>query len=242
MLGRLLGCFIVFSNAGCVAGNVTASPSSSNGITGFQTADSSSIQTFQAETVMTADWVRTLTPEMLSSPTLASPTDVPQLIGTPLADRRGPCPASSEFEVHVRQGFCIAAPTSWTALNVDGGLAASLNTTPGQAISLKPDWAASTAECHLLVFVVRDTSIFEHLQPRYEETRAQLSLESLSLIGEMELGDVAVTGYVWEDTLGGRGGAYAAMLEQNRLVHVSEGGTHCPLDQLLPVLDTLRFN
>ena len=47
---------------------------------------------------------------------------------------------------------------------------------------------------------------------------------------------------LWSLPDGETGGIYAASLSSNRLVHISHSGSLCPLEDLLPVIDTLRFN
>ncbi len=162
--------------------------------------------------------------------------------GTPLAALTGPCPVPEGFELHVREGFCIATPAAWTPFNVDGGLAASLGTTPGQAISLRPDWAADTSVCTLMVYIITGQTADEHLAERYDSFERQADLAELSPLQTWVLGDIAMPGFTWAFTVGEAGGTYADALGFNRLVHVGYSGTSCPLEDLLPAIQTLRFD
>ena len=199
-------------------------------------------QTLQANTAATAAWVAIL---QTPAPT---PTDEPlptlELLnpeGTPPAERVGTCVASEGNVVHNREGFCLVAPSSWTAYNVDGGLAASLYTTPGQSISLQPDWASTAAECYLMIYISAEDSAEAHLQARHAEFATRTDLESLSQVQICSLDGMALPGFTWSAAGGASGGVYADLLGANRLVHISYGGLQCPLEGLLPVLETLRF-
>jgi hypothetical protein len=166
----------------------------------------------------------------------------PVVAGTPPAALTGPCPVPEGFELHVREGFCIAAPGEWTPFNVDGGLAASLGTTPGQAITLRPEWAADTSVCTLMVYVITGQTADEHLAERYDSFERRADLAELSPLQTWTLGDIAMPGFTWATTTGEAGGTYADALGFNRLVHVSYGGASCPLAELLPAIQTLRFD
>jgi hypothetical protein len=166
----------------------------------------------------------------------------PVVAGTPLAALTGPCPVPEGFELHVREGFCIATPATWTPFNVDGGLAASLGTTPGQAISLRPDWAADTSVCTLMVYIITGRTADEHLAERYDSFERRADLAELSPLRTWTLGEVALPGFTWASTAGEAGGTYADALGFNRLMHVSYSGTSCPLEDLLPAIQTLRFD
>jgi hypothetical protein len=166
----------------------------------------------------------------------------PVVAGTPLAALTGPCPVPEGFVLHVREGFCIAAPETWTPFNVDGGMAASLGTTPGQAISLRPDWAADTSVCTLMVYIITGRTADEHLAERYDSFERRADLAELSPLRTWALGDVAIPGFTWASTAGEAGGTYADALGFNRLMHVGYSGTSCPLEDLLPTIQTLRFD
>lgn len=199
-------------------------------------------RTLQADAELTAEWIVTqpLSPTATDEP---FPTIEPVIVeGVSPVERTGQCPVPEEYVLHVRQGFCLSAPASWTALNVDGGLAASLSTTPGQAISLQPDWAELAEECSLLIYVAIEASPTEHLQKRYLTFAARSDLATLSQIQMHSLGGIALPGFTWSAQDGETGGIYAASLGPNRLVHISCSGTQCSLEDLLPVLKTLRFN
>lgn len=162
--------------------------------------------------------------------------------GVPPAERSGACEAPEGYIVHNREGFCVAAPEAWTALNVDGGMAAVLRSTPGQAISLQPDWADSTETCNLLIYIAVESSATEHLDTRFYTFALREDLVSLSGVQMRGLAGMALPGFTWETTGGVTGGIYAAMLGPNRLLHISQSGSDCPLEEMLPVLETLRFS
>src|SRR5690606_1233004 len=116
------------------------------------TSDPALSQTLQAEAASTAAWVA----EQAAQPT-ATNEPFPTLaataaLGTPTASLPGRRELPDGFERHLRDTFCVGAPAAWKPLNIDGGLAASLNTTPGQAIGLQPDWAADADTCSLLIY------------------------------------------------------------------------------------------
>ncbi len=226
---------------GCTGGNEKPLPRPGGDATESSTPNPAIVRTYQAEVVMTAAWVVTLTPPATASSTPGLP-QLPVLTGTPVSERRGDCPLPDGYDLQTRQGFCISAPQAWSVLNIDGGMAETLRTTPGQAISLQPDWADSTSVCYVLLYVATDTSIYDHLQPKYSEFALRSDLTDLSVIGPVALGDLGLIGFTWEATSGARGGVFAGMIDTKRLIHLSIGGTNCPLDQLLPVLETLRFN
>jgi hypothetical protein len=206
------------------------------------TADPALAQTLQADARITAQWVATL-PAVPTATHAPLPTyDPAEVVGTPAAQRTGPCSAPEDFVLHDRDRFCLAAPAAWVPLNVDGGLAATLNTTPGQAISLRPDWAASTEVCHLMVYVAAEASAADHLQARRAEFSTRGDLDALSPIAFNSLGGLLMPGFTWSANGGETGGIYADMLGVNRLLHISRGGTDCPLDALVPVLETLRVD
>lgn len=207
------------------------------------TRDASLAMTLQADAALTAAWVARLTPEYAPSPRSATAVATLALVGTPLAARNGQCPQPEGFVLHNREGFCLAAPEAWTVLNVDGGLAASLDTTPGQAIALVPDWAGTSAVCNLMVYVAPGQSGSEHLAAQHAQFDAWSDVVALSpAVEAQQIGAVAVPGFFWERSNGQAGGIFADRAGVGRVAHISFSGTGCTLDQLLPVLETLRFN
>lgn len=206
----------------------------------FLTADPTRLGTVQAEAAMTAAWVGTRQAERVT-PTAPPPTPEPILIdATPASQLIGECPTFSDGELHIRGSFCIAAPAGWTALNFDGGLAGQLGTTPGQAITLEPPWADSALICQLTIYVIPGVSALEHLNSRYVEFQNIASIDSLGRIQNIALAEIAVVGF----TYGGQrpGGVYAADIGNGETVHIGHRGNNCPINDLLPVLQTLRFN
>jgi hypothetical protein len=228
--------------SGCSGGQPAATVVSESLPTPASSPNPVVAQTLQANTAATAAWVASL---QTPAPT---PTDEPlptlepvSVEGTPPAGRVGECVASGENVVHNREGFCLVAPASWTAYNVDGGLAASLYTTPGQSISLQPNWANMAAECYLMIYISTEDSAEAHLQARHAEFATRTDLEMLSQVQMRALDGMALPGFTWSAVGGASGGVYADLLGANRLVHISYGGSQCPLEELLPVLETLRF-
>jgi len=205
------------------------------------TSDPALLPTFQAALAQTAAWASTLTPPAVVTPT--PPLSLaPISTGTPLANRKGDCPSPDGFVVYDRDGFCISAPSTWEALNVDGGLAAFLDTTPGQAISIQPDWADTTAVCHLMIFVTPQHDVAAYLTTSHDQVATRTDLNTLSPVAEQTLGDIGVYGYSYVDKAGVQGGIYGALIDLNRLLYISIGGTDCALNRMLPSLETLRIN
>ena len=206
------------------------------------TSDPALSQTLQAEAASTAAWVAeqgaqpTATDEPF--PTLAATA----ALGTPIASLTGQCELPGDFVLHLRDTFCIGAPAAWKPLNIDGGLAASLNTTPGQAIGLQPDWAADADTCSLLIYVTTGDSAEANLQSTYNSFVNRADLAELSPVQPQALGDLMATGFTWASSSGESGGIYADVIGINRVVRISYRGTECGLDEVLPVLSTLRFN
>ena len=204
--------------------------------------DPSLSQTLQAEAAATAAWVAelALTPTATGEPlpTLA----VPGAEGTPLASLSGVCEVADGFRLHERDTFCITAPAGWKPLNIDGGVAASLNTTPGQAVGLQPDWAEEPAVCSLMVYVTPGSSAAAHLESSYNSFKARADIVELSEMRMQSLGDYAIPGFTWTASSGETGGVYADVISLNRLVHISHSGTQCRADDLLPAISTLRFS
>lgn len=205
------------------------------------TSDPARALTLQANAEATALWLTTQTPPVEST---EEPTAIPAGVeesGTPISARVGECHLPEGYVLHTRQGFCLGAPAGWTSFNVDGGVAATLETTPGQAISLQPDWAATAAECHLMVYLTAGQSVQENLDRRYAGIAGRGDLVTLSPIEWQSLGDGAALGFTWSTVEGETGGVYAVDLGLNQVAHISQGGTLCPLADLLPVIETLRF-
>lgn len=204
------------------------------------TADPTRLATVQAQAAMTAAWVGTRQAELVT-PTPPLPTPIPvALDATPASQLVGECPTFADGELHIRGSFCIAAPAGWTALNFDGGMAGTLGTTPGQAITLEPPWAETSLVCQVTIFILTGETALDHLNSRYTEFRNNPSVDSLETIQALALADIAVFGF----TYGGQrpGGVYAADVGQGETVHIGYRGSNCPVDDLLPVLRTLRFN
>lgn len=206
------------------------------------TADPVISKTLQAGAESTAEWVaeQTIVPRPTDEPfpTIAS---VP-VEGVAPIERVGPCSVPDGFTLHDREGFCMAAPSAWKSWNVDGGLAAFLQTTPGAAISLQPAWAESTLDCHLMVYISTGSTPGDYLESQYVQFSRRDDLEFLSSVKMQSLGGMALPGYTWIGQDGSTGGLYAALVGANHLVVISQGGAQCPLDDLLPTIETLRFD
>jgi hypothetical protein len=203
------------------------------------TADPLRALTLQADVQNTAVGLATLAPVPTPTPAGLPGFDITPAQGIPASQRTGQCPVPDGYQLHYREGFCLAAPATWTPLNIDGGAATSLGTTPGQTIQILPDWAPDADVCHLLIYIRANESVEVHLQPRYAEFAAR-NQPGLSPIVTRALASMAMPGFVW-GTDGSGGGIFADLLGPNRLVHISYGGSACTQDQLTPVLETLRF-
>lgn len=240
---RLVLFFLLILMSGCrtypesTGGGTSDGP----GIAITETEDDSYRLTLQADIASTAEELArsTLQPAETTVPdTDLESTRVP---GDPLASRTGPCPQPEGFVVQYRLGFCLATPADWVVANVDGGLAATLNTTPGQAISIQPASAESTAVCNLMIYLAAEMSPEGHLKTRHAEFEQQPGTTALADIAMRSLGSLALPGFTWE--MGSTSGAvYADVVGPGRIAHISFSGTDCPADELFPVLDTLRFN
>jgi len=208
----------------------------------LSTADATLLATVQADTALTAEWVGTIQAES-ASPTPPLPTAVnADVDATPLAQLTGQCSVPEGYTLNTRGSFCVAAPSSWTALNFDGGLAAALNTTPGQALTLEPDWAEDSTVCQLTMYVVTGVTAIDHINQRYAEFRSRQSIETLSAVEGTALGDLAVTGFTWSGIEGSEaGGVYAGEFSNSQVLHIGYSGTQCPVEDLFPVVNTLRF-
>ena len=206
-----------------------------------KTPDPAIARTLQAEVAMTAAWLLTLTPNALlpgePTPTFESPSTV----GTPMADRVGVCPIPPGSTLQDREGFCLATPSSWVAFNIDGGMAGFLKTTPGQAIGLQPDWAQSTAECGLLIYISSENSVEEHLDLRHRQFVNEKDIE-VTPIRAYAVGEIGLLGFTWSYKEGDSGAVYADMIGTGRLLHISYDGSGCLPDSLVPVLETLRID
>ncbi len=242
--GGLIGLFAALMTTACSRETGTPTLLAPLPTSSFEnTADPALALTLQAAAVGTAEWVGRLTPSPTPSSVVTLTPQLPPPVGTPLASLTGHCVQPEGYFLHVREGFCIAAPEGWTPLNVDGGLAASLDTTPGQAIALQPDWAASAAECMLMIYIVVGDSPTEHLEARYAEFKGRSDIVRLSpAVDILAPGPLVLPGFLWERSDGQAGGVLADTVGLNRLAHISFSGTQCPLEALLPVLETLRFN
>jgi hypothetical protein len=164
------------------------------------------------------------------------------LEGTLPADIQGACPVPEGFVLHERNGFCLSAPQSWNPYNMDGGVASTLGTTPGQAISLQPEWAQSAADCHLTIYLTRGYSPDDLLAVQYAQLRDRSDLIEVTPLQTQLLGDMVIPGFTWLLDSGERGAVYIGVVSVNQLVHIGFSGSNCPVDDLFPVLETLRFN
>lgn len=225
---------------GCDGAAKTVVPDATND-SPSPTSNPALLATLQAGLAQTAAWIGSLT-----APANYPPTEIPALApvstGTPLAERSGVCPVPDGFAVYQREGFCISTPSTWLVFNVDGGMAAFLNTTPGQSISVQPDWANDAAVCHLLIFITAHRDVAEYLAASRDQIGSRTDLAILSPVAQQSLGDTGLYGFTWGDNAGNQGSVYAASLGPNRLVHVSLGGSNCPVDVMTPAIDTLRVN
>ncbi|MBN1310851.1 MAG: hypothetical protein JXB30_05465 [Anaerolineae bacterium] len=243
--GILLLCLVVLflTLAGCKKedqSSATPGGIKSSDIFG-ETPDPAISRTLQAEAAMTAVWLLTLTPESLPSGGPSPTFEAPSAVGTPLADRGGICPIPPGYVLQDREGFCLATPVPWVVFNIDGGMAGFLKTTPGQAVGLKPDWAYSTAECVLLVYISMEDGVAAHLDTRRRPFVGNEEVE-VSPIQAYALEEIGLLGFTWSYEDGGSGAVYADMVGPGRLLHISFDGSNCPLDSMLPVLETLRIN
>ncbi len=212
------------------------------------TAQPEAAQTIQAEVEATAAWVATqmaleATMIPLATPVTPAPPVTPGTVppGVQITALRGACPIPQGYTLHERFGFCIAAPESWVALNMDGVGSAALSTTPGQAISLEMDSVAGGSTCQLTIYIADLSGVYQHLNARYNAISGLADLAEITPIGVQTLGDVLITGFTYRTTGGEAGAVYAEQISSSRLVHISYRGTACPPD-LLTVLGTLRFN
>lgn len=240
-VARLLGSIVVIGSvASCApdSGNLPTEAVVTPNLD--STVDPVLVQTLQADAEATAIRIATLPVVPTSTPAPLPPGDTISG-GTPAASRIGNCPVPDGSVLNTREGFCIAAPANWVVLNVDGGLAGALNTTPGRAISLRPDWALSSNTCLILIYVANEASARNHLDIRNAEFATRSDLNYLSPIQDQALGEVSLMGFSWISEGGETGSIFAALLGINRVLHVSFGGTDCPQESLIPTLNTMRF-
>lgn len=197
--------------------------------------------TLQADVIATAAQLPLATFQTLDTDSVSATLELTPIPGDPLASRTGPCPQPEGLVVQHRLGFCVSTPEDWDIANVDGGLAATLNTTPGQAISIQPDSTESPGVCNLTIYIAAEMSPQGHLETRHAEFEDQAATTSLSAIAVRPLGSLALPGFTW--VMGNvSGSVYADVVGAGRIAHISFSGTDCPVDPLLPVLETLRFN
>jgi hypothetical protein len=209
--------------------------------TPVNTPDPALLSTIQAELAQTAAWASTLTPPVLSAPTQALVL-APLTTGTPLAARSGDCPAPDGYIIYERDTFCISVPDTWNVLNVDGGMAAFLNTTPGQAISIQPDWASSAAICQMMIYVTPERDVSVYLSSVRDQLATRTDLTVLSPVSELTVGDIGLYGFTYADNTGVQGTILSTLIAQNRLLRINVSGSNCVLDAMTPSLETLRVN
>jgi len=226
--------------AGCSRGVTTTTPAVDDAFA-VSTSDPQLMVTIQADTGGTAAWVSTV--EILPTGTAEPrPTLVPAIVaGDTPRQRTGDCQPVAGYTVHQRQGFCMVAPSSWVAWNVDGGLAAALSTTPGQAITLQPDWAQTTDVCQMTIYVRTGESATEHIERQYARFQEQPDLDRLSLIEMTLYGGMSLPGFNWQRRDGQSGLVLAGDLSTNRIVHIGLSGTICNPADLASVIESLRF-
>mgnify|MGYP001341945975 CR=1 FL=1 len=237
LLGFLAGCGSIGAPSDVL--NVTQEPGG--------TSEPQIALTIQAEVQQTAAWVGTAVPNELveidtPTPEKAPSMAPPNLEGVRLESLIGACTAPDGYTLHERLGFCIAAPAEWVPENFDGGVAATLGTTPGQAIGLQPMDASSESECQLVVFITELSDPARYLEPRYTAIAGRSDLIAITPIEYQQVGDLVVPGFQWSTGDGESGGIYADAVGTNRLVYISHRGTACDLARVLPLIVTLRFN
>lgn len=198
--------------------------------------------TLQAGTLATAEALFTPTPtNIVVTDEPVFTTDDSAVSGLPPAVFTGSCPTPEGFRLYTRQGFCISAPQDWFAYNMDGGVAISLNTTPGQAISFQPVRDGSPEDCYLTIYIATEESIENHLTQRHEAFAEQVDIAALTPIQVRLLADMALPGFTWASNDGESGGIFADVLGIRRIVHISFRGTACAQDDLESIIETLRF-
>ncbi len=242
--GRVLSMSLSFLVlVGCKSEPSAPTPTMTGPIELNSTSDAALSLTLQYAAAETAVWISQITPDPTS--TVGPPLTLvaPGVTGASMSTRIGECVQPENTMLHIRQGFCLAAPLTWTAYNVDGGMAAMLDTTPGQALAIQPDWAESADICILMIYITASRSALDELEAKISTFRQRTDLTQLTSEIQMQaLGNLAVPGFTWASSSGQSGSIFADTIGMNRVAHISFSGSQCPLDQLLPVLDTLRFN
>jgi hypothetical protein len=228
--------------SGCKEGEPSSTPGTAElGVFG-ETPDPAIARTLQADVAMTASWLLTLTP---AAPVSGDPTPSVEpagSVGTPPAARNGACPVPGGFVLQSRQGFCVAVPASWVVWNADGGVVSSLKTTPGQVLALQPDWAQSASVCSVMIYISSEDSALSHLDLRHRQFASQKDIQDISPIKAYALGEMGILGFTWSYKNNEAGAVFAEMAGTGRVLHISFGGSDCLLEDMLPVLETLRIN
>lgn len=228
--------------SGCNEGPSSMTPGTADHDVFGETPDPEIAQTLQADVALTAVWLLTLTPAA-PGPGTSTPTVEPaRSVGTPPSARNGVCPIPSGFVLQSRQGFCLATPASWVVWNADGGSVGVLNTTPDRVLALQPNWAQSTSVCSLIIYISSEDSALSHLGLRHRQFSGQRDIQDISPIKAYALGEMGILGFTWSYKNDETGAVFAEMVGFGRLLHISFGGSDCLLEDMLPVLETLRIN
>jgi hypothetical protein len=207
-----------------------------------QTPDPAIARTLQADVAMTAAWLLTLTPAAPESADATPVVEPARSVGTPPSARNGACPVPGGFALQDRQGFCMAVPASWVVWNVDGGAVSFLKTTPDQVLALRPDWAESASVCSSMIYISLEESALDHLGVRHRQFSSQEDIQDISPIKAYALGEMGILGFSWSYKTDETGAVFAEMVGIGRLLHISFNGSDCLLEDMLPVLETLRIN
>lgn len=221
--------------------NDAVTPTAPEDVLIINTPDSGVAQTLQAEVALTAAYIATLNPLATPTSSVLPTFDMAQAQGTPISQLIGLCPLIDGYMLHIREGFCISAPENWVILNVDGGLAASLSTTPDRAIFIQPDWATSNQMCNLFIYIASESSAAAHLQTRHTELSTSQVQAQITDVSVRQLGDLKFPGFFWTMPDGSTGAAFSDMIGLNELLHISFSGTQCTAADLTPVINTLRI-
>lgn len=241
--GVILGIILLLATSvGCSTSESPDGTTTGDGITLTRepTYDPQLIQTLQSEVIATAESLSSARNEVTATPDSLPTADV--VTGEALSTRTGPCPVPEGFELQEREGFCISVPRLWTVVNVDGGLAGSLQTTSGQTIALRPEWADNSDVCSIMIFIAHERDPIEHLESRHDAIASRGDMESVTALQNQQLAGMILPGFTWRQNDGKGGAVYADLASINRLVHISISGFQCPLENLLPIFETLRFN
>lgn len=207
-----------------------------------ETPDPAIARTLQADVALTAAWLLTLTPAATVSGDATPVVEPAGSAGTPPAARNGACPVPGGFVLQHRQGFCLSVPASWVVWNVDGGAVSFLKTTPDQVLALRPDWAESSTVCSLMIYISLEESALDHLGVRHRQFSSRSDVLDITPIKAHALGEMGILGFTWSYKNDETGAVFAEMVGIGRLVHISFNGSDCSLDDMLPVLETLRIN